>query len=262
MKKFLLAFSFILGFALIGVNNASAQCSPNMSISAPGISPDTLRDGCQGSAYADTISFMFPVDTTVQTPIGPFTVTFDSFTVSQVLNIPAGLAYQCNISSCVYVTNPPNPTIGCVSIGGVPTDTTMPGDSVDVIGDAWVTLFGQATSFSDTFRLGIRIAPAGVGACPVSIDPSLLVGTSLDVFPNPVEAGSQVRFELAKAAEVEVALYSMMGRKLAVLDQGYRATGEHNVTLKADELPAGIYYVKMTLNDGAASLTRKVVSVR
>ncbi|MCB9233681.1 MAG: T9SS type A sorting domain-containing protein [Bacteroidia bacterium] len=257
MKKFLLIFSCVLGFAL----SVQGQCVPNTTYTSPGIYPDTLADGCQGQAYAGVVDFVFPADTTVATPFGPVLVPFDSFLVSAVNNIPAGLNYACNISNCHYVTVSGQLTRGCVDVSGTPTDTTAYTDSIEVIGDAYITVFGQPTSFSSTFKLGLKIHPAGSANCGVGIDESLQSSTQMTVYPNPIEDGSMVSYKLGQAADVKLEVYSVTGKKVQDIYNGYQPAGEHSVKLFDGTLPAGLFFVKLTLNNGSAVITQKVLSV-
>lgn len=262
MKKILLVFSCILGFAILAPTGLNAQCSPDTSLNVPGIYPDTLADGCQGELYSEVINFVFPADTTVSTPLGTFTLPFDSFIVSSVTGIPAGMSFTCNISSCVYITNPPSLTNGCVNIFGTPTDTTASTDSVEVTGDAYVDLFGSPTAFPSVFKLGLKIHPVGDPSCAVSIDQELQSSTSLNIFPNPLEYGSVAEFSLSAAADVNVEMFNVYGKKVKDIYSGHQPAGKHSVQLFDGSLPSGLFFVKMTLDNGKAVITQKVLSVK
>ena len=55
-------FSIVLLFVLF-VNYSFSQCTPNTSFTSPGLYPDTLPEGTVGQAYAETVTFVMPTDT-------------------------------------------------------------------------------------------------------------------------------------------------------------------------------------------------------
>ena len=260
MKKFLLknVFAIVL-LTLIGGTAAFGQaaCTPDGSITSPGIYPDPLPDGCVGSAYSEKVDFVFPSDTTVDVPIiGPVTVPFDSFVVSAVLNIPAGLSYECDMApSCTYITSPPALTRGCVQISGTPTAATLPTDSVEVIGEAWVTIVGTPQSFVDTLRIGLLIENC------TSTDDALRALLDLNVYPNPVNASSVVEFNLVEAADAKVSVVDLYGREVSSLLDVTNKIGRYQINLNehTENMAPGVYFVKVSLNGGAHIFTEKVI---
>jgi photosystem II stability/assembly factor-like uncharacterized protein len=81
------------------------------------------------------------------------------------------------------------------------------------------------------------------------------------IHPNP--AGSEARFtlEVSGSQDVTVAVFDAHGRSVAVLHEGPLAAGAvHGFTLRGQELPSGIYLVRV---DGeSASTARKVTLLR
>ena len=104
---------------------------------------------------------------------------------------------------------------------------------------------------------GTAIDPAIVardeapGAAGVVLHPSA---------PNPTQSSATLRYDLAEAGDVEIALFNTLGQRVAVLATGPRAAGAHDVTVRADGLAAGIYVVRLTA--GGASQTRTLTVVR
>jgi len=80
------------------------------------------------------------------------------------------------------------------------------------------------------------------------------------VYPNPFNAKSAVAFNLDRAAEVELAVYDLAGRRMAVLADGYRAAGSYRLALNAADWPSGVYLLR--LSDGVKSDLRKVTLLR
>ena len=260
MKKFLPLVAGLF-FTTLFFNPASleAQCTIDSSLSSPGFTPNPLPNGCKNQPYDQDVTFLFPNDTTVAIPFPPYSVTvpFDSFLVSDVLNIPAGLAYACNIANCHYITNPPNPTYGCVKVSGTPTDTTMITDSISVIGVAYITVFGSPQSFSDTVNIGLKID----GQCAASIDQSLANQMHFTVSPNPVSSETKVSFMLNKSAQVELYVTDVFGRRVCTLTNGFRMPGEFITEMSGlPSLAPGVYFLNLNL-DGTPSVSEKIISV-
>ncbi|MEM6265444.1 MAG: hypothetical protein AAGI38_23280, partial [Bacteroidota bacterium] len=103
-----------------------AQCvidttAPNI----PGVYPDSIPPllGCN---FGETdITFVFPRDTTVTFAGQQITIPFQSFTITGIAGLPAGMTWQCNLQpDCEYDVSPnavqPD-TVGCIRISGTPT---------------------------------------------------------------------------------------------------------------------------------------------
>lgn len=74
---------------------------------------------------------------------------------------------------------------------------------------------------------------------------------ALAVAPNPVAAHAAVTLTLDHGADVTVAVYDALGRRVATLADGVLAAGPHPLDLDAAGLPAGAYLVRAT-GDGVA----------
>jgi hypothetical protein len=73
------------------------------------------------------------------------------------------------------------------------------------------------------------------------------------VAPNPVRAAGTVRFRLARAGRVQLAVYDLRGRRVESLVDGERSAGEQTVLLSGDGLAPGVYHLKLTTTDGVAA---------
>ena len=100
------------------------------------------------------------------------------------------------------------------------------------------------------------------GGSTVAAEPSALPGRlGLGApFPNPATGRAVLPFTLAEAAAVRLALYDVLGREVAVLAEGTRAAGAHEVVLDAARLASGLYVARLTAGDEAA--TRRLTVVR
>ncbi len=78
--------------------------------------------------------------------------------------------------------------------------------------------------------------------------------------PNPFRGTATVTLSLPQAQRVEVALFDVLGRRVAVLHAGPLSGGEHALTLDATALPSGVYVVRAQGEGFSAS--RRVTVVR
>ncbi len=70
-------------------------------------------------------------------------------------------------------------------------------------------------------------------------------GAALGVYPTPFSERTTVRYALEDAAEVRVAVYDVLGRRVALLAEGMAEAGPHEATFEADGLPSGVYLVRL-----------------
>ncbi|HEX8299973.1 MAG TPA: T9SS type A sorting domain-containing protein, partial [Rubricoccaceae bacterium] len=64
---------------------------------------------------------------------------------------------------------------------------------------------------------------------------------ALGMSPNPVASGGVVRVSVPKTGRVQVAVYDVLGRQVAVLADEERGAGEHVLALGAERLAPGVY---------------------
>jgi C1A family cysteine protease len=83
--------------------------------------------------------------------------------------------------------------------------------------------------------------------------------------PNPAGRGFHIRFELAQAENVDLAVYDILGRRVAVLVSEGSGPGSHSVRWDpgsngSPEVPPGLYFVRLAV--GRELHTTKVTLVR
>lgn len=79
-------------------------------------------------------------------------------------------------------------------------------------------------------------------------------------FPNPFNPTTVIRYELPVPGEVTLQVYDMIGRNVAVLADGRKDAGIHNVTWDASGLSSGVYIYR--LETEGRVLTRKMTLVK
>ncbi|HYE96954.1 MAG TPA: M14 family zinc carboxypeptidase, partial [Rubricoccaceae bacterium] len=78
--------------------------------------------------------------------------------------------------------------------------------------------------------------------------------------PNPFRGGTRLAFTLPAGGAVELAVYDVLGRRVAVLADGPHAAGRHVVAFEAGALPAGVYVARLTT--GGQTVSRPLTIVR
>jgi len=84
---------------------------------------------------------------------------------------------------------------------------------------------------------------------------------TLQAWPNPFNPTLSLRFELANAARVDLDVFDLSGRRVAVLDSGLLDAGRHERTWRAENLPSGVYLARLRV-DGELRASEKLVLLR
>lgn len=80
-------------------------------------------------------------------------------------------------------------------------------------------------------------------------------------YPNPVTGMGQIEYRLRNDGHVRMELVNSVGVVVATLMDDYRPAGEHVLQVDANNLPNGLYFYRMTLENGAV-LVGKMSVVR
>ena len=79
------------------------------------------------------------------------------------------------------------------------------------------------------------------------------------VRPNPLHDAGTVRYTLAEAGPATLALYDLLGRRVAVLADGVQAIGTHEARVEVGSLPGGVYVLRLQSGRHVASAKLAVV---
>jgi hypothetical protein len=79
-------------------------------------------------------------------------------------------------------------------------------------------------------------------------------------YPNPAADDCSLRYSLAEAGAVRIALYDLSGRRVRLLVEGDYNAGRHEVGFSTVELPAGLYVLR--LETAGVSYSRRLVIER
>jgi hypothetical protein len=101
---------------------------------------------------------------------------------------------------------------------------------------------------------------SGDGAVGVAEHQPLSYELALDVYPNPFNPATTIRFELPEAQLVRLQLLDVRGRHVATLLDGERPAGPHTIELDGAGLASGIYVVR--LSAGRQSERRRITLLK
>ncbi|HAV22802.1 MAG: hypothetical protein A2X67_08050 [Ignavibacteria bacterium GWA2_55_11] len=76
-------------------------------------------------------------------------------------------------------------------------------------------------------------------------------------YPNPFNPATVIQYRLSTASVVDLRVFDLLGREVAVLATGERSAGTHNVEFDASRLPSGMYLYR--LSTGEFTQTKKML---
>ncbi len=76
-------------------------------------------------------------------------------------------------------------------------------------------------------------------------------------YPNPFNETSVITYSLSKSSEVSFKVTDLTGREVYVQNYGTQTSGEHTITLNANELNAGVYFY--SISSLGSTITKKMV---
>lgn len=68
-------------------------------------------------------------------------------------------------------------------------------------------------------------------------------------YPNPFNAKTVIEYSIPHKAKVKIEIYDILGRRIAKIFEGERDAGTYREIWDAAEVPSGIYFYKLTVND-------------
>ncbi|RPH96595.1 T9SS C-terminal target domain-containing protein [candidate division KSB1 bacterium] len=82
----------------------------------------------------------------------------------------------------------------------------------------------------------------------------------LSAYPNPFNPSTTISFSIIESGNVRLDVYDVSGRWIRTLTNENREAGSYSVTFNANDLPSGIYFVRM--NAYAFRTTHKIVLMK
>ncbi|MBZ0263824.1 carboxypeptidase regulatory-like domain-containing protein [bacterium] len=110
-----------------------------------------------------------------------------------------------------------------------------------------------------TFPLTLYLDRVDVGESALAELPDVF---QLDApYPNPFNATTQIRFAVPQTANINLVVFDLLGREVAVLKSQKLEAGHYNVVFNADAFSSGMYFVRMTSETGFVQ-TQKMMLVK
>lgn len=80
-----------------------------------------------------------------------------------------------------------------------------------------------------------------------------------NIYPNPVNSETRIRFSLNKSAEVSIQLYNSLGEKIMNISENKFNPGNNEIKFSVAGLAKGIYYIKFKI--GESSTMKKIIKL-
>jgi hypothetical protein len=79
-------------------------------------------------------------------------------------------------------------------------------------------------------------------------------------YPNPFNPTTKIEYSIPKAGNVELKVYDILGREVAVLMNEFKQTGRYSVKFEGDKFASGVYFY--TLRSGDFNETKKMTLIK
>ena len=80
------------------------------------------------------------------------------------------------------------------------------------------------------------------------------------IYPNPFNPVTNIIYGLPEHVKVQIIVYDLSGRQIETLMNGFQTPGYHSVNWNADNLPSGVYLIRM--DSGDFTQTQKLMLVK
>jgi len=68
-------------------------------------------------------------------------------------------------------------------------------------------------------------------------------------YPNPFNPSTNIEYSLPQSGLVQLTIYNVLGKKISTLVNQFESGGNHMVSFNAANLPSGIYFYKLQVNN-------------
>lgn len=145
------------------------------------------------------------------------------------------------------------------ALAGFPIGVTTGLFDGDSSTDVAVLTFDGAVDGGIEVLYNLEWRPSGVGV-DAPIQPEAERASLSPNYPNPFSTSTTIPFSLVRGGHVEVAVFDMLGRRVATATDDHRPAGEHAIRFDASILASGIYFYRITAGDFVEA--RQMIVVR
>jgi hypothetical protein len=82
--------------------------------------------------------------------------------------------------------------------------------------------------------------------------------SSIGSYPNPFTGSVTISYNLDKASNVKLVVYDVLGQQVATIANEIKPAGMHNDTWTPSNIPAGVYFYNIEINNQATQSQRMV----
>lgn len=79
-------------------------------------------------------------------------------------------------------------------------------------------------------------------------------------YPNPFNPSTSINYYLPERTFINLSVYDHLGRKVSVLEKGYKNRGNHSIDFIGSNLSSGVYYY--ILDFGASRISKKMLLIK
>ncbi len=79
-------------------------------------------------------------------------------------------------------------------------------------------------------------------------------------YPNPFNPVTTISYQIPKEGHVELKIFDLLGREIAILVNGERAAGKHEIKLDGSSISSGLYFYRMKASNYIA--TKKLILMK
>ncbi len=79
-------------------------------------------------------------------------------------------------------------------------------------------------------------------------------------YPNPFNSSTQINVKIAKAGNLSIKVYNIIGEEVSEIVNGFYETGMHKFFFNANELSSGVYLLRMSI--GEKYLAHKIILLK
>ena len=94
----------------------------------------------------------------------------------------------------------------------------------------------------------------------LSVDDISLTRESFKVSPNPFKESTLIEYTLDASKDVSYKLFDINGRLITEEKLGNQASGDHQININRENLPAGVYYFNLVI--GNSAITEKLIMTK
>lgn len=182
-------------------------------------------------------------------PYANFVSDVDNFATLTLDLESAGEGSFCNNASCsstgsfldhIIITDELVPSYISNSTGFIPNLQSA------------ISLFGSTTS--DHLPV---VARFDFNQVPSSTDEDLSVPSTIRIepaYPNPFAHSTSFSVHLERPSDLNVSVYDLLGRKVKTLTNRTYSIGTFDIAFEAEELPRGVYLIRITTNQFTRAL--------